>query len=31
MILTVQGKAAYAYTGGKPFDPGLPTASTPKP
>jgi len=25
MILTVQGKAAYAYTGGKPFDPSLPT------
>ncbi len=24
MILTVQGKAAYAYTGGKPFDPALP-------
>jgi pimeloyl-ACP methyl ester carboxylesterase len=26
MILTVQGKSAYAYTGGKPFDPGLPAA-----
>lgn len=26
MILDVQGKAAYAYTGGKPFDPALPTA-----
>ncbi|MFL9986520.1 alpha/beta fold hydrolase [Paraburkholderia sediminicola] len=26
MIVTVQGKAAYAYTGGKPFDPSLPTA-----
>ncbi|WP_206951670.1 alpha/beta fold hydrolase [Trinickia acidisoli] len=26
MILIVQGKAAYAYTGGKPFDPALPTA-----
>ena len=26
MILTVQGKPAYAYTGGKPFDPSLPTA-----
>jgi pimeloyl-ACP methyl ester carboxylesterase len=24
MMLTVQGHAAYAYTGGKPFDPGLP-------
>lgn len=26
MIVTVQGKAAYAYTGGKPFDAALPTA-----
>ncbi|MGF6772655.1 pimeloyl-ACP methyl ester carboxylesterase [Paraburkholderia sp. GAS199] len=26
MILTVQDKAAYAYTGGKPFDANLPTA-----
>ena len=26
MNLTVQGKQAYAYTGGKPFDPALPTA-----
>jgi pimeloyl-ACP methyl ester carboxylesterase len=26
MKLTVQGKAAYAYTGGKRFDPALPTA-----
>lgn len=26
MNLTVQGKHAYAYTGGKPFDPALPTA-----
>ena len=26
MILTVQGKPAYAYTGGKPFDASLPTA-----
>jgi pimeloyl-ACP methyl ester carboxylesterase len=26
MKLTVQGKAAYAYTGGKRFDPNLPTA-----
>jgi pimeloyl-ACP methyl ester carboxylesterase len=26
MIVDVQGKAAYAYTGGKPFDPSLPTA-----
>ncbi|MFM0737157.1 alpha/beta hydrolase [Paraburkholderia xenovorans] len=26
MILTVQGKAAYVYNGGKPFDPTLPTA-----
>jgi pimeloyl-ACP methyl ester carboxylesterase len=26
MILTAQGKRAYAYTGGKPFDAGLPTA-----
>lgn len=26
MILTVQGKTAYAYTGGKRFDPALPTA-----
>lgn len=25
MIVTVQGKAAYAYTGGKRFDPALPT------
>jgi pimeloyl-ACP methyl ester carboxylesterase len=25
MILTVQGREAYAYTGGKPFDPALPT------
>lgn len=25
MKLTVDGKAAYAYTGGKPFDPTLPT------
>ena len=24
MQLTVQGRTAYAYTGGKPFDPGLP-------
>ena len=24
MMLTVQGRAAYAYTGGKPFDPALP-------
>jgi len=26
MIVTVQGKPAYAYTGGKCFDPALPTA-----
>jgi pimeloyl-ACP methyl ester carboxylesterase len=26
MIVTVQGQPAYAYTGGKPFDAGLPTA-----
>ncbi|WP_118180595.1 alpha/beta fold hydrolase [Paraburkholderia phosphatilytica] len=26
MIVTVNGRAAYAYTGGKPFDPALPTA-----
>jgi pimeloyl-ACP methyl ester carboxylesterase len=26
MIVTVQGKSAYAYTGGKPFDANLPTA-----
>ncbi|WP_233831178.1 alpha/beta fold hydrolase [Paraburkholderia sp. ZP32-5] len=26
MIVTVQGKSAYAYTGGKPFDAHLPTA-----
>lgn len=26
MKLTVQGKTVYAYTGGKPFDPALPTA-----
>ena len=26
MILTVQGKPAYVYTGGKPFDANLPTA-----
>ncbi|WP_429405041.1 alpha/beta fold hydrolase [Paraburkholderia sp. MM5482-R1] len=26
MIVTVQGKPAYAYTGGKPFDASLPTA-----
>ncbi|HVE06196.1 MAG TPA: alpha/beta hydrolase [Paraburkholderia sp.] len=26
MILDVHGKAAYAYTGGKPLDPALPTA-----
>jgi pimeloyl-ACP methyl ester carboxylesterase len=26
MILDVQNKKAYAYTGGKPFDPSLPTA-----
>lgn len=26
MIVTVQGKSAYAYTGGKCFDPALPTA-----
>jgi pimeloyl-ACP methyl ester carboxylesterase len=26
MILDVHGKAAYAYTGNKPFDPALPTA-----
>jgi pimeloyl-ACP methyl ester carboxylesterase len=26
MIVTVQHKSAYAYTGGKPFDAGLPTA-----
>jgi len=26
MIVDVQGKAAYAYTGGKPFDASLPTA-----
>jgi pimeloyl-ACP methyl ester carboxylesterase len=26
MILTVHGKPAYAYTGGKPFDTSLPTA-----
>ena len=26
MILDVQSKKAYAYTGGKPFDPSLPTA-----
>src|ERR1700759_1769228 len=26
MILTVHGKSAYAYTGGKPFDASLPTA-----
>lgn len=26
MIFDVQGKPAYAYTGGKPFDPQLPTA-----
>jgi hypothetical protein len=26
MILDVQNKAAYVYTGGKPFDPSLPTA-----
>jgi pimeloyl-ACP methyl ester carboxylesterase len=26
MIVDVHGKAAYAYTGGKPFDPALPTA-----
>jgi pimeloyl-ACP methyl ester carboxylesterase len=26
MILTVQGKTAYAYTGGKRFEPALPTA-----
>ncbi|MDQ7979347.1 alpha/beta hydrolase [Paraburkholderia sp. SARCC-3016] len=26
MIVDVNGKAAYAYTGGKPFDPALPTA-----
>lgn len=26
MNLTVQGKQAYAYTGGKPFDPAQPTA-----
>ena len=25
MELTVQGRRAYAYTGGKPFDPALPT------
>lgn len=27
MNLTVQGKTAYAYTGGKAFDPALPTAA----
>jgi pimeloyl-ACP methyl ester carboxylesterase len=26
MIVDVHGKSAYAYTGGKPFDPALPTA-----
>ncbi|WP_028228923.1 alpha/beta fold hydrolase [Paraburkholderia ferrariae] len=26
MIVEVQGKAAYAYTGGRPFDPALPVA-----
>ncbi|MBN3807235.1 alpha/beta hydrolase, partial [Paraburkholderia sp. Ac-20336] len=26
MIVSVQGQAAYAYTGGKPFDPSLPAA-----
>ena len=27
MKLTVQGREAYAYTGGKPFDPALPMLS----
>src|SRR3712207_6152309 len=26
MLLSVQGKQAYCYTGGKPFNPALPTA-----
>ena len=27
MQITIDGRTAYAYTGGKPFDPGLPAVA----